>query len=64
LDEVLKTDTESATRIRAHFHRSQLFRYRSGRGRPSAEAIVWLDAVTGGVVAATGWSAAADRAAE
>lgn len=37
------------------FHRTDLWRYRTGRGKPSADSIALLERLTGGRVPANGW---------
>jgi len=53
---VLNEEQEAATKIRERIHRSQLWRYTTGRGQPDANQIAFMHRVTKGRIAADGWA--------
>jgi hypothetical protein len=61
LDALLDEDTPEAKEIKAAFaapggvHRTVLWRYRKGYGKPDAETVAKIERVTGGRVPANGW---------
>ena len=56
LARILGLGGEKAERVYAlKIHRTMLWRYSAGRGRPDAERIAMIDAATDGEVAANGW---------
>ena len=61
LDAVLEEGGEIATKIleeveRKTLHRTQLWKYRTGRDRPGPDLIEMFDRVSRGRIAATGWA--------
>ena len=64
LARVLTEDRELAVAVYATgIHRSQLWRYSTGRGKPDAEHVGKLHRATEGTVAADGWETEASRGA-
>lgn len=55
LDGLLRAGGEVAERIEERFHRTLLWRYRTGAGKPSAPQAAELQELSGGVVMADGW---------
>ena len=55
LAKALEAGGETAERIKAAVHRTQLWRYCRGLGRPDADTSATLHRLSGGVVAADGW---------
>lgn len=54
--EVAKAVTEAKNADgKTAFHRTDLWRYRTGKGKPSADSIALLERLTGGRVPANGW---------
>jgi len=45
-----------ARAVKATCHRTQLWSYATGRGKPSAETAGKLDKASGGLISATGWA--------
>lgn len=77
LDEILSSDSKLdqaiAKKIFAEvgekaegkkFHRTLLWRYRTGRSKPDVVIAGWLDEVTGGRVSAKGWGGKAAEATD
>lgn len=61
LDAVLDEDGDVAAKIheeveRKTLHRTQLWKYRTGRDRPGPDLIEMFERVSGGRIAATGWA--------
>jgi len=55
LDELLNRGGDDAQQIRDKVDRMQLWRYRHGKGKPSAETAAKLEELSGGTVPANGW---------
>jgi len=56
LGRIIAADGELARAVEAEgFHRTQLWRYSTGRGKPDADGIAKLHRATAGIVAADGW---------
>jgi len=52
---LLKEGGEAADAIRRQFHRTSLWRFTTGRGKPDADNIAVLARLSAGRVAADGW---------
>jgi len=59
LAQVLEAGGDTADTIKQAVHRTQLWRYCRGLGRPDADTSATLHRLSGGVVAADGWGAPA-----
>ena len=55
LDRVLNQGGEVADRIKEAIHRTQLWRFRTGRGNPDANTIAVLHRLSDGAIAASQW---------
>lgn len=55
LDALLERKGEAATAIQAKVHRTVLWRYRSGKGKPDAVTVALLERLSDGEVPAGGW---------
>lgn len=56
LDALLDADCDEARSIRGStIHRTVLWRYRTGKGKPAAAAAAELDRLSNGKVPANGW---------
>lgn len=57
LDHLLDEESPEAIAVRENpkLHRTMLWRYRTGKGRPDANTIALLDQLSRGRVPATGW---------
>lgn len=55
LDELLGGKSPEAEEIRKQVDRMQLWRYRHGKGKPSAETAAKLEQLSNGRVPANGW---------
>jgi hypothetical protein len=64
LDELLDTDGPESEAIRARFHRTMLWRYRTGRRKPDIETAKTLAELSGGRVPMNGWVSADADATE
>lgn len=56
LDAILTDGGEVAESIKDAVHRTQLWRFRTGKGKPDANTIALLHRLSEGRVAADGWS--------
>lgn len=55
LQQILEGDDEAAAVYATGIHRTQLWKYSTGRGKPDADGVAKLHRATGGKVAADGW---------
>ena len=57
LDHLLDVGGPEAESIKSEsgIHRTVLWRYRTGKGKPDADTVAILDRLTGGKVPANGW---------
>lgn len=63
LAEWLKTEGATAKLARdIESHRTQLWRYSTGRGKPDAELVAKIHRATNGAVAADGWETISEEA--
>ena len=63
LDQLLEAGGEQAEAIKGLLHRTVLWRYRTGKGKPDADTIAKLDRLSEGFVPANGWEDELDSAA-
>lgn len=55
LDALLNEESDEAEAVKRIAHRTVLWRYRTGKGKPEAEVVAKLERASGGRVPANGW---------